>query len=149
MNPIKYLRGGGLSQGASIVCSAFLTVGQSGETTSNLGYNSLNKIAGIIFIARPEIPRNIEPSPFLFAAPILQKHLTYLRCRLGLIILPHNFAHFVSYVLQVSSPITHNLGVHDHDIFISGGIYRATRPSIITNALSLPLQLWYPFFTML
>ena len=30
-----------------------------------LGYNSLNKIAGIIFISRQEIPRNIELSPFL------------------------------------------------------------------------------------
>ena len=30
-----------------------------------LGYNSLDKIAGVIFIARQEIPRNIELSPFL------------------------------------------------------------------------------------
>ena len=30
-----------------------------------LGNNSLDKIAGIIFIARQEIPRNIEPSRFL------------------------------------------------------------------------------------
>ena len=36
-----------------------------------LGYNLLDKIAGIIFIARQEIPRNIAPSPFL----IVGKHL--------------------------------------------------------------------------
>ena len=64
-----------------------------------LGFNSLDKIAGIIFIGRQEIPRNIEPSPFLTIghhsqASILPKPLTYLRCRLGLIVLPKNLCPF-------------------------------------------------------
>ena len=56
-----------MRQGASIVCSAFPTLGQSGEPMSHLGmeYNLLDKIARIIFITRQEIPRNIDLSPFL------------------------------------------------------------------------------------
>ena len=38
-----------------------------------LGYNSLDKIAGIIFIVRQVIPRNIEPIPFL----IIGQHLRH------------------------------------------------------------------------
>ena len=49
---------------------------------------------------------------------------------------PKTYAHFASYASQVSSPITHNQVVHDLDIFISGSIFGATRPSIILNTLS-------------
>ena len=51
---------------------------------------------------------------------------------------PKTYAHFASNASQVSPPITHNQDVHDPDIFISGGIFGAARPSIIPM-LSLPL----------
>ena len=70
-------------------------------------------------------------------APILQKPLTYLRCRLGLIVMPQFYNHFTSYASQVSPPITHNQGEHNLDIFISGGIFGVARLSIILNALKL------------
>ena len=40
-----------------------------------LGYKVLDKITGIIFIAKHEIPRNIEPSPFLSLFNIRRTHL--------------------------------------------------------------------------
>ena len=43
-------------------------------------------------------------------------------------------------------PITHNQGVHNLDIFISGGILGAARPPIIFDALSPPLKLCCLFF---
>ena len=86
------------------------------------GYNSLHKIAGIIFLSRQELPRNIKPSPFLIISQ-----------------------HFASYASQVSL-FTHNQGVYDLDIFISGGIFGTARPSIILKALSSPLKLGYLFF---
>ena len=42
-----------------------------------LGYYSLDKTPGIIFIARQEIPRNIEPSPFL----IINQHSRHPTCQ--------------------------------------------------------------------
>ena len=42
-----------------------------------LGYNSLDKIAEFIFIGRQDIPRNIEPSPFL----IIGQHSWHPSCR--------------------------------------------------------------------
>ena len=65
-----------VSQGASIVCSAFLNLGQSGEAMSHLGLQLARQIARIIFIARHEIPRNIKPSPFL----IIGQHLRHPSC---------------------------------------------------------------------
>ena len=77
--------------------------------------------------------------------PILPKPLTYLRCRLGRLYCPKTYAHFASYASQILPPITHNQGVHDHDIFISGGIFEAARLSIILNTLSSPLL---PIFSL-
>ena len=48
---------------------------------------------------------------------------------------------FARYASHVSPPITHNQGAHDLDIFTSGGISGAARPSIILNALSLSISL--------
>ena len=59
------------------------------------------------------------------------------------------YAHFASYASQVLSPITHNQGVHDLDIFISGGIFGVARPYLILNALSLFLNSAALFFTVL
>ena len=50
-----------MRQDASIVCSVFLTLGQSAEPMPHL----LGKIAGIIFTARQKIHRTIKPSPYL------------------------------------------------------------------------------------
>ena len=66
----------GVSQGASIVCSAFLNLDQSGEPMSHLGLQLARQIARIIFIAIHEIPRNMEPSPFL----IIGQHLRHPSC---------------------------------------------------------------------
>ena len=107
-----------------------------------LGYKSLDKITGIIFIVRQGIPRNNEPSPFLIIGLYLRHPLTYLRCRLGLIVLIPK----LMTATYVSPHITHNQGVHDLDIFISGGIFGAARPSIILNALSSPHERCCPFF---
>ena len=100
------------------------------------GYNSLDKIAGNIFIARQEIPRNIEPSPFLIIGTHCLHHLakTFDICKMSVRI--DCYAHFARYASQVLPPITHNQGVHDLDIYISGGTFGVGRPSIILNALS-------------
>ena len=93
-----------------------------------LGYNSFNKIAGIILIVRQEIPRNIELSPHwsTFATPILPKPSTYLECQLELIILSQNSSYHTQ--LGFARPW------HFHQCSTFG----AARLSIILNALSLP-----------
>ena len=121
-----------MSQSASNVCSAFLTRVKVVNPCLILGYNSLDKIAGIIFIAGQEIPRNIKPSCFL----ILGQHSRHPSCQK------------LCYASQVSPPITHNQGVHGLDIFIRGGIFGAARPSTILNALSPTLKLCCPFFAL-
>ena len=100
-----------------------------------LGYLSLDKIAWIIFIVRQEIPRNIEPSPFLIIGNHLRHpHLVETFDIPKMSVRIDCYVHFANYTSQVSPPITHNQGVHDLDIFISGGIFGAARPSIIFNA---------------
>ena len=64
MNSLEFLRTG-VGQGDSIVCSAFLTLIQSDEFMSHLELQLARRIAVVICIAKQEIPRNIEPSPFL------------------------------------------------------------------------------------
>ena len=101
-----------------------------------LGYKSLDIITGIIFIVRQGIPRNNKPSPFLIIGLYLRHPLTYLRCRLGLIVLIPK----IMTATYVSPHITHNQGVHDLDIFISGGIFGAARPSsLFTSQTLLPI----------
>ena len=147
MNPLKFLRRGWARVLQLFSLHFWLWVKEVNPCLI-LGYNWLYKIAWIIFIVRQEIPRNIEPPESFsdhwstFTVPILPKLLAYLRCRLGLIYCPQTYAHFASFASQVSPPITHNQGVHDLDIFISGGIFGAARPSIILNTLSPPLKLW-------
>ena len=130
----------GVIQGASIDCFAILNLGQCDKPISHLGYNSLDKIARIIFRAK-----SFSDHQSAFVAPILPKLLTYLRW----LYFPKIYAHFASYALQISPPITQNLGVHDFDIFISGGIFGEARPSIIINALSPLLNFVAHFFIVL
>ena len=74
----------------------------------------------------------------------------FWRLWLGLILLPQNVSHFVSYASQGSPPITHNQDVHDLDFFIRGGIFGAARPSISRsislNALSPHFKLCCTFY---
>ena len=79
----------------------------------------------------------------------MPKPLTFLRYRLGWIVLPQSYAHLASCALQVLPHITHNQDVYDHDIITRGGIFGAARPSIILNALTPPLSYAAHFFTML
>ena len=124
---------GGVSQGASIVCSAFLTLGQNGEPLFHLGF----QLAGITFYARQDISRNIEWSSVNIRGTHLDipKMLVRIDCTA-----PKTYAHFISYASQVSPHITHtcNKGVHNLQIFISGGIFGTARPSTILNALTPP-----------
>ena len=59
---------------------------------------------------------------------------------------PCCLSYFASYASQVSPLFTHNQGVQDLDIFISGVIFGMARPSIILNALSPPLTLCCLYF---
>ena len=114
-----------------------------------LGYNSPDKITWIIFIVRQEIPKKYRAESFsdhwsTFLTPILPKPLTYLRCRLGLIVLPQNLCQ----LRKLCFAGLHNQGVHDLDIFISGGIFGATRLSVILNALSSLCNYASHFFSL-
>ena len=70
MNPHKILILGGIEPG----CFHCLKMVNPCRT---LGYNLHDKIAGIIFIARQELPRNIELSPFL----TFGQHLRHPSCQ--------------------------------------------------------------------
>ena len=119
-----------------------------------LGYNSVDKITGIIFMSRQETPRNNEPRSFFghqsrFSVPILPRPWTYPRYLLELFAQPQKlFPQPTSLAMtsQVSPPVTHNQVVNDLHIFISGGVFGAARPCIILNALSLTLKCCRPFF---
>ena len=64
---------GGVSQGICLLC-IFESRTRVVSPCLILGYISLDKIAVIIFIMRQNIPRNIEPCPFL----IISQHLRYM-----------------------------------------------------------------------
>ena len=68
------------SQFSSPLSSGFSGVATSVKVVNPcliLGYNSLDKITGIIFKARLEIPRHMEPSPF----PIIGQHSRHQSCK--------------------------------------------------------------------
>ena len=138
---------GGVSQGVSFICSAFLTLGQSGNPCLILGYTPLDKIAGIIFIGDTEKYRakSFSDYPSTFVTSILSKLWHTQDVGQDWLYCPKTHVHFASYASQVSPPFTHNQRVNDLDIFISGGIFGAARLSIILNALSPPLKLCCPF----
>ena len=81
-----------------------------------LGYSLLDKIAGIIFIERQEIPRNIKPSPFLFAEIFdIPKISVRIDCTApkvmptSLAILPRS--RLLSHITRVCSTLTFSSGV--------------------------------------
>ena len=74
MNPLKFLRRGWAKVLPLLALHFWLWV-KVVNPYLIMGYNSLDKIARIIFIARQEIPRNIERSPFLIIGQHSQTHL--------------------------------------------------------------------------
>ena len=117
-----------------------------------LGYDSVDKITGIVFIAIQEILRNIKPRSFFghqstFSAPILPRPWAYPRYPLKLFALPQNLCPLRwRYTSQVLPPVTHNQVLNGLYIFISDGIFGAVRPFIILNALSPTLKFCSPLF---
>ena len=65
MNPLKFLRRGEPGCLHCLLCIFDSDMVKVVNPCLILGYNSLDKIARIIFIARQEILRNIVPNPFL------------------------------------------------------------------------------------
>ena len=134
-----------MSQGASIVCFAFSTLGQSDEPSLILGYNSVDKITGIIFISRQEILRNIEPTSSTFSVPILPRPWKYPRYPLELFALPQNLCplcwlYFLSLASCHIKPGCAR-SLHFHQWWhLLGGL------TFIVNALSPPLKFCSPFF---
>ena len=115
-----------------------------------LGKNSLDKIAGISFIARQEIPRNIEPSPFLITSQHSSTHLakTFDISKMSVRIdcttqklMPTSLA-----MLHRSCLLSHITRVCTTLTFSSA--MGVDRPSIILNALFPPLKLCCPFLSL-
>ena len=75
MNPLKFLRRGWARVLPLFALYFWLWV-KVVNPCLILGYNSLDRFAVIIFIARQEIPKNIEPSPFL----IIGQHSGHPSC---------------------------------------------------------------------
>ena len=123
-----------MSKGASTVCSAFLTLGQSDEPVTTCSIkspgSSLQRDMRYLEISS----RVLFWSSVDIRGTILRKHLTIFDIPNGdWLFCPKTYDHFASCASQVSLPITHNQGVHDLDIFISDGIFGAARPSTILN----------------
>ena len=146
MNPLKFLRRGEPGCFQCLLC-IFDWV-KVVNACLILGYNWLDKIAGMIFIARQELSRNIEPSPFL----IIGQHSLHPFCQnldipdmsvriycTGPLFMPTSLA-----MIRRSRLLSHITRVcKTNNIFISGGISGA---AIILNTLSPPLKLCCPFF---
>ena len=119
-----------------------------------LGYNSLDKIAGIIFIARQEIPRNIKPCSFLiigqhsrhpscknFDRPKMSVRIDYTVPKLiptSLVMLRRS--HLLSHITGVCTALTFSSEV--------ASLERPDRPSSSTLSLTL-LNSAVHFFTVL
>ena len=107
-----------------------------------LSCNSFDKLTGIIFIVRQEIPRNIKRWVLFWSS--VNIHGAHLAETFGI---PKMLVR-----IDCTAPIdcianfAHNQGVHDLDIFITDGIFAAARASIIINTLSPPLKLCCQIF---
>ena len=136
MNPLKFLRRG---EPGCIHC-LFCIFGSGSKRCTHV--SSWVTTRSIKLWARQEIPRNIDPNPFLSSVNIRGTHLadTFDIPKMSVRIVStalKTYDHFASYASQVLPPITHNQGVHNLDFCTTVGIFRAARPSIILNGLSL------------
>ena len=82
MNPLKFLRRGWARVLPLFALHIWLWV-KAVNPCLNLGYNSLDKTVGIIFIARQKIPRNIKPSPFLFNISSIHPAKTFVKPKMS------------------------------------------------------------------
>ena len=138
-----------MSQGASLVCSAFLTLGQSGEPMSHLGLQlaQLNRQDHL----HSKIPRNIKLSPFLIVGQysphppcwnlwhtFVPKMLVRIDCTVPKLMLTSlamlHISHLLSYIARVCTTLTFSSVV--------ASLGQPDRPSF--SMLSLPL--YCPFY---